>query len=108
MYSELLKGADSIIVPEEAAYARHIYHVYALRVQNRDKVMNSLGERGISCGIHYPVPIHLTDAYKFLGLGRGSFPVAEQCADEFLSLPMFPELTPEQVEYVATEIKKLI
>jgi dTDP-4-amino-4,6-dideoxygalactose transaminase len=108
LYSELLKGADSIIVPEEAAYARHIYHVYALRVQNRDKVMNSLGERGISCGIHYPVPIHLTDAYKFLGLGRGSFPVAEQCADEFLSLPMFPELTPEQVEYVATEIKRLI
>jgi len=108
LYSELLKGADSIIVPGEAAYARHIYHVYALRVQNRDKVMNSLGERGISCGIHYPVPIHLTDAYKFLGLGRGSFPVAEQCADEFLSLPMFPELTPEQVEYVATEIKRLI
>jgi dTDP-4-amino-4,6-dideoxygalactose transaminase len=107
LYTKLLKGADHIIVPEEAAYARHIYHVYALRVQNRDKLMNSLGERGISCGIHYPVPIHLTDAYKFLGLGRGSFPVAEQCANEFLSLPMFPELAQEQIEYACSEIKRL-
>jgi dTDP-4-amino-4,6-dideoxygalactose transaminase len=108
LYTKLLGGADGVVVPEEAPSARHIYHVYALRVQNRDKLMNALGEKGISCGIHYPVPIHLTDAYSFLGLGRGSFPVAEQCADEFLSLPMFPELTPEQVGYVATEIKKLI
>ena len=108
MYTELLKGADHIIVPEEAAYTRHICHVYAVRVQNRDKLMNALGEKGIGNGIHYPVPIHLTDAYKFLGLGRGSFPVAEQCADEFLSLPMYPELAPEQIEYVATELKKLV
>ena len=108
LYTKLLRGADGVVVPEEAPYARHIYHVYAVRVQNRDQLMNALGEKGIGCGIHYPVPIHLTEAYKYLGLGRGSFPVAEQCADEFLSLPMFPELTPEQVEYVATEIKKLI
>jgi dTDP-4-amino-4,6-dideoxygalactose transaminase len=108
LYTRLLRGADPVIVPGEAAYARHIYHVYALRVQNRDKLMNALGEKGISCGIHYPVPIHLTDAYRFLGLGRGSFPVAEQCADEFLSLPMFPELTQEQIEYVCSEIKGLL
>jgi dTDP-4-amino-4,6-dideoxygalactose transaminase len=108
LYTKLLRGVDGVVVPEEAPYARHIYHVYALRVRNRDKLMSSLGEKGIGCGIHYPVPIHLTDAYKFLGLGRGSFPVAEQCAEEFLSLPMFPELTPEQVGYAATEIKNLV
>jgi dTDP-4-amino-4,6-dideoxygalactose transaminase len=108
MYTQLLRSADGVGVPEEAPYARHIYHVYALRVQNRDTVMNSLGEKGIGCGIHYPVPIHLTNAYKFLGLGRGSLPMAEQCAEEFLSLPMFPELTQEQIEYVCSEIKSLL
>jgi dTDP-4-amino-4,6-dideoxygalactose transaminase len=108
LFNRLLKGTQHIIIPEEAAYARHIYHVYALRVKNRDKLMTSLGERGISCGIHYPIPIHLTDAYQFLGLGRGSFPVAEQCADEFLSLPMYPELSEEQIEYVCSEIKNFL
>ena len=103
-----MRGTEGVVVPEEAPYAGHIYHVYALRVRNRDRLTEFPGAKGIGCGIHYPVPIHLTDAYKFLGLGRGSFPVAEQCADEFLSLPMFPELTPEQVGYVATEIKNLV
>jgi len=65
-----------------------------------------LAEKGISCGIHYPVPIHLQDAYHFLGLRKGSFPVAEQCAEEIVSLPMYPELTKVQIEYVASEIKR--
>jgi dTDP-4-amino-4,6-dideoxygalactose transaminase len=108
LYSQLLEDADGVVVPKEASHARHIYHVYALRVKNRDKLMNALGEKGISCGIHYPVPIHLTDAYKFLGLGQGSFPMAEQCADEFLSLPMYPELAQEQIEYVCSQIKSLL
>ena len=108
MYTKLLRGAGGVMVPEEAPYARHIYHIYALRVPNRDKLMNALGEKGISCGIHYPIPIHLTDAYKFMGLGKGSFPAAEKSADEFLSLPMYPELTEEQVGYVCAEIKRLL
>ncbi len=108
LYTKLLKNTDGIAVPEEAPYARHIYHIYAVRVQNRDKLMNALGERGVSCGIHYPIPIHLTDAYKFMGLGKGSFPAAEKCADEFLSLPMFPELAEEQINYVCSEIKGLL
>jgi dTDP-4-amino-4,6-dideoxygalactose transaminase len=62
LYTQLLKGADGIVVPEEGPYARHIYHVYALRVKNRNKLMNSLVEKGIGCGIHYPIPIHLTEA----------------------------------------------
>ena len=67
--------------------------------------MTAIGEQGISCGIHYPVPIHLQEAYRGLGLSRGSFPVAERCAEEFLSLPMFPELTPGQVAYVVGKLK---
>ena len=82
----------------------HVYHIYAIRVQRRDQVLQALANRGVSCGIHYPVPVHLQEAYSSLGYARGSFPVAERCADEFLSLPMFPELTPEQVEYVGQEV----
>ena len=108
LYTKLLKNTGGIVVPEEAPYARHIYHVYAVRVPNRDKLMSALGEKGISSGIHYPIPIHLTDAYKFMGLGKGSFPAAEKCADEFLSLPMFPELAEEQIEYVCSELKNLL
>ncbi len=108
LYTSLLNHADGIVVPEEAPYARHIYHIYAVRVQNRDKLMTALGEKGIGCGIHYPIPIHLTEAYRFMGLERGSFPAAEKCADEFLSLPMFPELAEEQIEYVCSEIKRLL
>jgi len=107
MYTKLLQGTGGVVVPDEAPYARHIYHIYALKVPNRDKLMNALGEKGISCGIHYPIPIHLTDAYKFMGLGKGSFPEAEKSADEFLSLPMYPELAEEQVGYVAEQVKKL-
>ena len=69
------------------------------------RLLDAMAERGISCGIHYPIPIHLQEGYRNLGLGRGSFPVAERCAEEFLSLPMFPELTSEQVETVSREIK---
>jgi dTDP-4-amino-4,6-dideoxygalactose transaminase len=103
-----LSGVDGVVVPEEAPYARHIYHIYAVRVQNRDKLMSALGEKGVSCGIHYPIPIHLTEAYKFMGLGKGSFPAAEKCADELLSLPMYPELSEEQIEYVCSAIKSLL
>ena len=108
LYTKLLGEVDGVVVPEEAPYARHIYHVYAVRVQNRDRLMSALGEKGVSCGIHYPIPIHLTEAYKFMGLGKGSFPAAEKCAEEFLSLPMYPELLEEQIEYVCSAIKTLL
>jgi dTDP-4-amino-4,6-dideoxygalactose transaminase len=67
-----------------------------------------MAQRGISCGIHYPIPVHLQKAYQGLGLGVGSFPVSERCAQEILSLPMFPELTPTQIEAVAKELKALL
>ncbi len=105
LYNECLGGCEDLITPTEANYAKHVYHVYAVRVKGRDQLLRALTERGISCGIHYPIPIHRQQAYHSLGLEHGSFPVAERCAEEFLSLPMFPELTSEQIETVAREIK---
>ena len=67
--------------------------------------LEALAKRSISCGIHYPIPVHLQEAYQSLGLGKGSFPVAERCAQEFISLPMFPELTQDQIETVVTELR---
>lgn len=105
LYGEYLGGREDLITPKEAKYGLHVYHIYAMRVKGRDQLLRTLAERGVSCGIHYPIPIHLQEAYRSLGLKRGSFPVAERCAEEFLSLPMFPELTTEQIETVAREIK---
>ncbi|PKN76538.1 MAG: erythromycin biosynthesis sensory transduction protein eryC1, partial [Deltaproteobacteria bacterium HGW-Deltaproteobacteria-1] len=104
-YTAGLSAVKDMILPLEADYARHVYHIYAIRVKDRDKLMAFLGEKGISCGIHYPVPVHLQNAYSFLGKGKGSFPVAEKCAEQYLSLPMFAELSDEQVDYVVQQIK---
>lgn len=104
-YRELLAGTPELSLPAEAGYGRHIYHVYAVRVAQRDDLMQRLAERGIGTGIHYPVPVHLQKAYVCLGHRRGDFPVTEACADSFLSLPMYPELTDSQIETVALELK---
>jgi dTDP-4-amino-4,6-dideoxygalactose transaminase len=105
LYNELLSNVDGVITPVEADYAKHVYHIYAIRVQNRDTLIKKLTEKNIACGIHYPVPIHLQEAYSFLGYGKSSFPIAEKCAEEFVSLPMFPELTSKQIEYVSDNVK---
>ena len=105
LYEQHLGGLNDLIIPKEASYASHVYHVYAVRVKGRDALMRSLAEAQIGCAIHYPVPVHLQEAYRSLGLGRGMFPVAEKCADEFISLPMFAELAPEQVAIVAGKVK---
>ena len=104
-YSELLASVKNLILPAEMDYAKHVFHIYALRSPERDKLMAYLAEKGVSCGIHYPVPVHLQDAYGFLKYREGRFPIAEKCASQYLSLPMFAELTGEQVDYVAEQIK---
>jgi dTDP-4-amino-4,6-dideoxygalactose transaminase len=103
-YQELLSGRAGLMLPIEHGNACHVYHVYAVRVECRDQVSQRLAERGIGTGIHYPVPIHLQPAYAMLGHKRGDFPVSEACADSFLSLPMYPELTDAQIEIVAEEL----
>jgi dTDP-4-amino-4,6-dideoxygalactose transaminase len=107
-YNQLLAGTPGIILPVEAEYGRHIYHIYAVRVGQRDAVLNQLGERGIGAGIHYPVPVHLQNAYANLGYKRGDFPVSEACGDSFLSLPMYPELTDGQIDTVVRELLAIL
>jgi dTDP-4-amino-4,6-dideoxygalactose transaminase len=105
-YNRLFQGYEEIVVPLEADYARSVYHIYAIRVREREEIMRLLEEKGIGCGIHYPVPIHLQEAYRDLGYAPGAFPVAEQVCAELLSLPMFPELSEEEIERVAEVVKQ--
>lgn len=86
-------------------YSSPAYHVYAHRVPNRDTVLAHMAAQGVTCGIHYPVPVHLQPAYAYLGYKAGAFPVAEACANEFLSLPMYPELTDAQLAHVVSSLK---
>ncbi len=108
VYKELLKDIDRISLPVEMTQTKHVYHIYAIKTKRRDELIKYLTEKEISCGIHYPVPIHLQDAYKNMGLKKGCFPASENCADEFVSLPMFPELSRDQIEFVAQEIINFI
>ena len=105
LYDHLLGKIPGVVTPHEAAYGSHIYHVYAVRVKERDRVLKAMGEHGIGCAIHYPVPLHLQEAYQALDLRAGAFPVAERCANEFLSLPMYPELTADQISIVTEQLK---
>lgn len=108
IYNEQLANEDMLILPREANYATHVYHIFAVLYQERDVLLEALKQKDIYCGIHYPVPIHLQEAYRFLGYEEGSFPIAEKCAGEVLSLPMFPELRAEQIEKVAVQIRAFI
>jgi len=106
-YDDLLGGLD-LETPQAMDGVEHIYHLYVVRVKDRDGVRSALGEKGVASGIHYPVPVHLLDAYKDLGYGRGSFPVAEEAADEIVSLPMFPHISAEQQQFVAECLEEIV
>jgi len=106
LYDQLLAHEPRVIRPWVAPLNTHVFHIYAVRVRDRDGVLQRAAARGVNCAVHYPVPIHLQKAYSFLELGAGSFPVAERCAREFLSLPMYPELTTEQIQFVAETLKE--
>ncbi|HLP82453.1 MAG TPA: DegT/DnrJ/EryC1/StrS family aminotransferase, partial [Nitrosomonas sp.] len=101
--------ADSgLILPAEPADSQHVYHLYVVRSQQRDALQASLKERGVGTAIHYPNPVHLQPFYSNGADRHGEFPVAEKICGEILSLPMFPELTEEQVETVAKEITTML
>ncbi len=108
LYGRLLAGADGLVLPREAPYGEHVYHIFAVRSGGRDRLISRLAEKGVTCGIHYPLPIHLQRAFNSLGLKKGSFPIAERCAEELISLPMYPELRPEQIEYTAGLISEYL
>jgi dTDP-4-amino-4,6-dideoxygalactose transaminase len=103
-YDRLLRS--SCRRPAPPATDRHVYHVYAVAVSERDAVRQSLSDRGIETGIHYPVPVHLQAAYRDLGYRAGDLPVAEALAKQFLSLPIYPELQPSQVEEIARALEE--
>jgi dTDP-4-amino-4,6-dideoxygalactose transaminase len=107
-YDELLSRLDGLITPTESNSRKHVYHIYAVRVDRRDEFIKSLAKKDIFCGIHYPIPVHLQEAYRFLRLNSGAFPIAELCASQFVSLPMFAELSNEQMDHVAGEISGLL
>lgn len=104
-YNELLQNLD-IITPTEKKIAKHVFHLYIIKSSRRDALAEHLQARGIAVGLHYPIALHLQQAYAHLGYQRGSFPVAERCAEQVLSLPMFAELTEEQIQHVVNGIKE--
>jgi len=105
-YNRLLAGSG-VPTPTEMPYARHVYHVYAIRTQERQKWQQALQDQGIQTGIHYPIPVHLLPAFADLGYKAGQFPHSEKAANEVLSLPMFPELTEAQCEEVSRAVRAL-
>jgi len=116
-YYECLKGIEQIIVPKEMEYSRHVYHLFVIQVKSmgkkdgtskRDDLQKYLEENGISTGLHYPVPLHVQPCFSHLGYKKGDFLVAESLAENCLSLPMYPELKDEQIEYIADKIKEFL
>jgi len=105
LYNELL-GDSNVITPTELPDRKHIYHLYVIRAEKRQQIMDALKNADIASGIHYPVPIHLQKAYEGHGWKKGSFPVCEKVSDEILSLPMFPELKEQEIQEVCEIIKK--
>ena len=104
-YDELFADSKgTIVVPHVPSWSRPVYHLYVVRVEDRERLQEDLTAAGIGTGIHYPIPLHLTKAYAALGFRPGDFPVAEQAAFEVLSLPMFPGLSPEQQKAVVTGV----
>jgi dTDP-4-amino-4,6-dideoxygalactose transaminase len=102
-YNRHLAGLP-VALPQEAAYAEPVYQLYVLRTARRDELQEFLHSQGVATGIHYPIPIHQQPAYAHLGYPAGSFPVTEQQAAQLLSLPMYPELGDDAVDYVAETI----
>jgi len=108
-YHELFADLkDSVALPVEASWTRGVYHLYVVRVQDREALQARLGEAGIGTGIHYPIPLHQQKAYQHLGYRTGDFPVAERVAREIVSLPMFPQLSYSQQDEVITAVKEFV
>ena len=107
IYGELLSSVSDVIkLPED--HPDHVYHIYAIRCKDRDSLAKYLKGQGIQTAVRYPLPMHLQPALEYLGYSKGNFPQAEAWAEENLSLPMYPELTVNQINYVCSEVKKWV
>ncbi len=105
LYSEKLSSISQVKTPTKKEYAKHIYHQYTIRVENRDELQKFLTSKNIPTAIHYPIPLHLQPAFRGYA-EEGSLPQAELAAKQVLSLPMHPDLLEEEVEYIANSIKE--
>lgn len=108
LYKKYLDTVPGIDLPQERTGCPSVFHLFVVQTDNRDDLQKYLQENGVASGLHYPVPLHLQDAYKFLGYKKGDFPAAEKAAQRILSLPMYPELTEKNIEYVCEKIKDFI
>lgn len=103
--NERLADIPELTLPQTAHDRTHVYHLYVIQTACRDALLNYLHDQGIFAGIHYPIPLHLQPAFQSLGYKPGSFPVSEQLGNECLSLPLFPEMTQEEVETIAQAVR---
>ncbi len=106
IYIKELQGVGDLVLPYTAPGCDHVYHIFNLRTRQRDALQQTLREQGILTAIHYPVPVHLQPAYRFLGYAAGDFPVAEELANTSLSLPLFPGVRPEEQDRVVEAVKR--
>jgi dTDP-4-amino-4,6-dideoxygalactose transaminase len=107
-YAELLHDLPGVILPVTAPGNEHVWHLYVVRVPRRDEVLRRLQDDGVQAAIHYPVPVHLQPAFRYLGYGRGDFPVAEAAAKQLLSLPLYPQITEEQQVRVVRALRQAV
>ena len=114
-YNAGLKDVTKVIPPKEMTYAKHVYHLYVIQLndgsleassQLRDKLKDFLTQNGVNVGLHYPIPLHMQECFKGLGYKKGDFPNSERIAEAGLSLPMFPEMSDEQINYVIEKVKE--
>lgn len=105
-YNELFNNIDGLLKPYEPSWSKAVYHLYIIRSHVRDLLQKYLAENHIATGLHYPLPLHLQNAYVNLGYRKGDFPISEKAASEILSLPMYPDLTEEQQKWVVEKIKR--
>jgi dTDP-4-amino-4,6-dideoxygalactose transaminase len=107
-YQEMLSDLPGVQLPQTLSGNEHVWHLYVVRVMNRDRVLRHLQENGVGAGIHYPEPVHRTEAFRELGLGGSQFPVSERAAEEILSLPLYPHITVEQQERVVDVLREAL
>ncbi|MCK4576709.1 DegT/DnrJ/EryC1/StrS family aminotransferase, partial [candidate division WOR-3 bacterium] len=105
LYNKVLANVKGIGLPEEVDSCKHMYHLYVIRTKIRKEFQDYLKSNGIGTSIHYPIPLHLQKAYEHLGYKKDDFSVAEKCAEEIVSMPMFPELREEEIRYVGEKVK---
>lgn len=108
LYGELLGDVDAVRLPVVADGNEHVWHLYVVRVDDRERVLTELQQAGVGAALHYPTPVHLTGAFADLGYGAGAFPVTERAAQMIMSLPMYPHLAAEQQAHVASTLRSVV